>query len=68
MSRARSRGPAFQEVSISTLAAGFGCPARRVDAHQDVVAALDEVVPTLAERTEPIVLEVAVVPEATFAP
>jgi benzoylformate decarboxylase len=60
--------PAFEEVSISTLAAGFGCPARRVDTYEAVLAALDQVVPTLPDRTEPLVLEVAVVPETDFAP
>jgi len=29
---------------------------------------LDDVVPTLGKRTEPLVLEVPVVPDTTFAP
>jgi hypothetical protein len=33
-----------------------------------MVKVLDEVVPTLTDRTEPLVLQVAVVPEATFEP
>jgi len=60
--------PAFEEVSVSALARGLGCPATTVDTHDDLVKALDEVVPTLAARAEPLVLEVAVVPETTFAP
>jgi benzoylformate decarboxylase len=60
--------PAFEEVSIHQLAQGLGCPARRVDTYDAMVKALDEVVPTLGQRTEPLVLEVAVVPEATFEP
>ena len=60
--------PAFEEVSISTLAEGLGCPATRVGTHDELLTALDEVVPTLRERTEPLVLEVAVVPDTTFAP
>jgi benzoylformate decarboxylase len=60
--------PAFEEVSVSRLAEGFGCPATRVTTHDALLAVLDEVVPTLGGRTEPLVLEVAVVPDATFAP
>ncbi|MGH3586636.1 MAG: thiamine pyrophosphate-dependent enzyme, partial [Pseudonocardia sp.] len=60
--------PAFEEVSVSGLATSFGCPARRVADHAALVAALDEVVPTLAERTEPLVLEVVVEADPTFAP
>jgi thiamine pyrophosphate-dependent acetolactate synthase large subunit-like protein len=60
--------PAFEEVDVSVLAAGLGCPAERVDSYEAVVKALDEVVPTLVDRSEPLVLQVAVVPEATFEP
>jgi benzoylformate decarboxylase len=60
--------PAFEEVSVSGLAASFGCPVQRVDDHAGMVRVLDEVVPTLASRGEPLVLEVAVVPETTFEP
>lgn len=52
--------PGFGEISIATLAAGFGCPARRVETLADLLEILDEVVPGLAERTEPLVLDVAV--------
>ena len=34
----------------------------------ELVAVLDEVVPTLATRTEPLVLDVAVAPDPVFAP
>lgn len=60
--------PGFSEVSVTTLAAGLGCPARRVDNHAELLAELDAVVPTLADRREPLVLEVAVQPEPTFEP
>ncbi|MDX6296491.1 MAG: hypothetical protein QOI51_348, partial [Nocardioidaceae bacterium] len=40
----------------------------RVDSYEAMVKALDEVVPTLTDRTEPLVLEIAVTPEATFEP
>lgn len=52
--------PGFEEISLSTLAAGFGCPARRVESLDELLATLDEVVPTLGERTEPLLLDIAV--------
>jgi benzoylformate decarboxylase len=60
--------PAFEEVSISRLAEGLGCPSVRVGTHDELLKVLDEVVPTLGDRTEPLVLEVPVVPDTTFAP
>ena len=60
--------PAFEEVSIATLAEGLGCPAERVESYEAMIEALDAIVPTLVDRTEPLVLEVAVVPDATFEP
>ena len=54
--------PGFGEVSIATIAEGFGCPARRVSTHPELIAALDELVPGLAQREQPLVLEVAVAP------
>jgi benzoylformate decarboxylase len=60
--------PAFDEVSIGGLAEGLGCPAERVESYDAMTKALDEIVPTLASRTEPLVLEVAVVPDPTFEP
>jgi benzoylformate decarboxylase len=60
--------PAFPEVSVSGLATALGCPAQRVATGGELAAALDAVVPTLADRAEPLVLEVAVrLPEAFLA-
>jgi benzoylformate decarboxylase len=36
--------------------------------HAGLVSALDAVVPTLGDRGEPLLLEVAVEPDPTFAP
>jgi benzoylformate decarboxylase len=60
--------PGFEEVRLSTLAAGLGCPARRIEGHDELLAVLDEVVPGLAARTEPLVLDIAVEADPTFAP
>jgi benzoylformate decarboxylase len=54
--------PAFDSVDIVAIARGFGCPAERIEDHGALLARLDEVIPTLASRDEPLVLEVVVAP------
>ena len=59
--------PAFEEVSVSRSRGGWAAPPG--GSHYDALAgALDEVVPTLPGRTEPLVLEVAVEPDTAFEP
>jgi benzoylformate decarboxylase len=60
--------PAFGELELATIARGFGCPARRIAGHDELVETLDEVVPTLDERDEPLLLDVAIAPTRVFAP
>jgi benzoylformate decarboxylase len=60
--------PSFDEIDVTAIARGFGCPARRVDDHATLLALLDEVVPTLADRDEPLLVEVVVEPDETFEP
>ncbi len=60
--------PAFEEVSVSGLATALGCPAVRVEDHDALLRVLDEVVPTLTLRAEPLVVEVAVEPDLSFEP
>ena len=60
--------PAFAEVELATIARGFGCQARRITTHDELLSSLDEVVPTLADRDEPLVLDVLVAPTLDFAP
>jgi benzoylformate decarboxylase len=52
--------PTFDEVQIGVLARGLGCPARRIERHDELVATLDEVIPGLTDRRAPLVLDVAV--------
>jgi benzoylformate decarboxylase len=59
--------PSFA-VDVAGLARAFGCPARRITEHDDLLRTLDEVLPGLAGRSEPLLLEVVVAPDATFAP
>ncbi|MEV5409068.1 thiamine pyrophosphate-dependent enzyme [Thermopolyspora sp. NPDC052614] len=58
--------PPFTEVSVAGLARSLGCPARRVETFEDLAATLDEVVPTLPARDEPLLLDVAVVPDPEY--
>ena len=55
-------------VDIAGLARAFGCPAREVTEHGELMEVLDEVVPGLADRDEPLLLEVVVAPDESFAP
>ena len=55
-------------VDVAGLARAFGCPARTVRQHDELLGTLDEVVPGLAGRTEPLLLEVVIRPDESFAP
>jgi benzoylformate decarboxylase len=56
--------PGFGTVDVATLAAGFGCLARRIGDHDELIAALDELLPTLPGRDGPMVLQVELEPAA----
>jgi benzoylformate decarboxylase len=60
--------PAFEDVDVHGLARSLGCPARRVRSYAELLQILDEVVPMLASRTEPLLLDVPVVTEQRFDP
>ena len=60
--------PAFEDIRLAAVAEGLGCAARRIERHEDLLAVLDEVVPGLAQRATPLVLDVVVEPDPTFAP
>jgi len=60
--------PSFEEVEVAAIARGFGCEARRISTYDELIAALDEAVPTLASRKEPLLLDVVIEPTQTFAP
>lgn len=60
--------PPFSEIDFCALARSFGCPARRVQTAVELEHAFDEVVPELAARDEPLVLEIVVAQEETFEP
>src|SRR5262245_22512450 len=60
--------PQFDDVEIAEVARALGCASRRIVEHDELLAALDETVPGLALRSEPLLLDVAVAPTTTFNP
>jgi benzoylformate decarboxylase len=61
---ARARGgagpwPGFGAIDIAGMARCLGCPAVRVEDYGQLVRTLDETLPTLAGRREPLLVEVA---------
>lgn len=59
--------PGF-EVDIAGLALAQGVEARRISEHDELLGVLDDVVPGLASRRTPLLLDVVIAPTATFAP
>jgi benzoylformate decarboxylase len=53
--------PPFK-VDVAAIAQALGCPAKRIDRWDELQSVLDEVVPGLAARTEPLLLELLVEP------
>ncbi|SEG99561.1 benzoylformate decarboxylase [Nonomuraea solani] len=60
--------PPFDEVDMGALARSLGCPAVRVGSYDELTAALDEIVPTLAARDSPLLLDVSVAVDPGFQP
>ncbi|GAA3718707.1 benzoylformate decarboxylase [Nonomuraea antimicrobica] len=60
--------PPFTEVDMGALARSLGCPALRVDSYDGLTAALDDVMPALATRESPLLLDVAVTVDPDFQP
>jgi benzoylformate decarboxylase len=51
--------PAFGSIDIAGIARCLGCPAVNVSTHEQLLACFDDIVPGLAERREPVLVEVA---------
>jgi benzoylformate decarboxylase len=60
--------PQFPEIDFAALARAFGCTAERVATPDELEQCLDEVVPGLAGRDQPLVLVVSVAATETFEP
>jgi benzoylformate decarboxylase len=52
--------PSLAGVELAAIARGFGCQAERVEGLDRLTEVLDEVLPELRERSEPLLLEVPV--------
>lgn len=52
--------PSFEEVDVAALARALGCQSRRISTHPELLGALDDVLPSLHERHEPLLLAVDV--------
>ena len=52
--------PAFGSIDIAGMARCLGCPAVNVGTHEQLLETFDEVLPDLANRREPLLIEVAV--------
>jgi benzoylformate decarboxylase len=52
--------PPFEEVDFAGLAASMGCPALKIREYAELERVLDETVPTLVDRQEPLLLEISV--------
>ncbi len=59
--------PGF-DVDVRGLATSLGCPARQITSYDALLATFDEVLPGLADRHEPLLLDVRVTPEEHFEP
>jgi benzoylformate decarboxylase len=51
--------PAFGSIDIAGMARCLGCPAINVSTHEQLLDAFDEVLPGLARRQEPLLVEIA---------
>lgn len=60
--------PGFPELSVATIASGFGVKSLRVDNHAELSKVLADAIGGAAASTEPLLVEVAVAPDITFAP
>ena len=52
--------PGFEAVDIGGMARSLGCPSVRVETHDDLIRVFDEVLPELASRREPLLVEAVV--------
>ena len=58
----RAPWPQFRGVDIAGIARALGCPATRVESHAQLTRVLDEELSGLAERVQPVLIEVMVAP------
>lgn len=57
--QASAAWPAFGSIDIAGMARCLGCPAINVTGHEQLIECFDDVLPDLASRREPLLLEIA---------
>ncbi|MDP9295011.1 MAG: thiamine pyrophosphate-dependent enzyme, partial [Actinomycetota bacterium] len=60
--------PQPDSVDIGAMARAQGCESIRVEGHVELLEQLDELLPPLAARATPLLLEIVVAQDATFDP
>jgi benzoylformate decarboxylase len=60
--------PGFGTIDIAAIARSFGCPALRVETHDELLSALDDALPPPPGPGQPQLIEVTVVPDPEFNP
>jgi benzoylformate decarboxylase len=60
--------PGFGTIDIAAIARSFGCPALRVETHDELLSALDDALPPPPGPGRPQLIEVTVVPDPEFNP
>jgi benzoylformate decarboxylase len=60
--------PALDAIDIAAMARAQGCEAIRVETHEALLEQLHAVLPGLATRQSPLLLEVVVAQDTTFDP
>jgi benzoylformate decarboxylase len=60
--------PGFGPIDIAAIARSFGCPALRVETHDELLSALDEALPPPPGPRQPQLIEVMVEPDPEFSP
>ena len=66
--RQAGAGPGRRSTSTSPGSRGLRAATRRISEHGELVETLDEVIPTLTHRDQPLLLDVVIAPTQTFAP
>jgi benzoylformate decarboxylase len=56
----QARGPRSAHSYIAAIATGMTCASRRISTHDELIETLDEIVPTLRTRSEPLLLDVRI--------
>lgn len=60
--------PSFEDVRLADTARSLGCPATRVESHDELTETLDRELPGLARRDHPLLVEAVVAADPTFNP